>query len=172
MQLIYTEHLLIRRFTEADAPFIVELLNTPAFLKYIGDREVKCTEDAITYLQNGPLKSYEYHGFGLCLVALRETNKPIGMCGLIKRDTLEEIDIGFAFLPEYEGKGYAYECALAVLNYGLTTLGLKRIVAITSIENPRSVKLLERLGFRFEKIIRLQGSYEDLRLFTYPVYSN
>src|SRR5688572_6108430 len=112
-----TERLLITEFTFDDATFIQELVNTPSWIENIGDRNVKSEKDAKRYLENGPLKSYNEHGFGLYKVTLKETNLPIGMCGLIKRDMLEDVDIGFAFLPAYEGKGYGFESSSAVLNF-------------------------------------------------------
>jgi RimJ/RimL family protein N-acetyltransferase len=108
---------------------------------------------------------YSRLGFGLYLVELKEPAFPIGMCGLIKRETLEDVDIGFAFLPPYWGKGYAYEAAAAVMAYGEKVLGLNRIVAITSLDNDRSAKLLEKLGLRFEKMLKLAPGSEEVKLF-------
>ncbi len=163
--IIETERLILCQLTPSDAEFIYELLNTPTWIKYIGDRGIKNIEDAQNYIINGPAKSYQDDGFGLWLTKLKTDETPIGICGLLKRETLEDIDIGFAFLPEYTGQGYAFEAASATLNYGYTNLNLKRIVAITIKENLHSIKLLEKIGLRFEKNIFLPGDKEELMLF-------
>jgi RimJ/RimL family protein N-acetyltransferase len=126
---------------------------------------VRNNEDAIRYIQTGPIASYERFGFGLYLVELKETGVPIGMCGLLKRDTLPDVDIGFAFLPGYWSRGYAVESAAAVMNYGRETLRLRRIVAITSPDNDASIKLLEKIGLRFERMIKLSEDQPEVRLF-------
>jgi RimJ/RimL family protein N-acetyltransferase len=159
-----TQNLQIKEFVLEDAPFILELLNTPGWLQYIGDRNVKKTEDAEIYLQNGPFVSYKNNGFGLWNVVLKETNTSIGMCGLINRDTLDHPDIGFAFLPAYAGKGYGYEAATATLEYAVTTLGMDKIFAITLPENIASVKLLQKLGLAFDRDIQM--GEETLMLFS------
>jgi RimJ/RimL family protein N-acetyltransferase len=163
--LLTTERLILRAFTLNDADFIVHILNTPSWIRYIGDRGVRTVNDAHHYLLNGPMKSYEANGFGLLMVALKDAETPIGMCGLIKRDTLEDADIGFALLPEYAGQGYAFEAAAAVLDDARRHLNLPRIVAITLPENTRSVNLLNRLGLQFERIIQMAGDGEELMLF-------
>ena len=160
-----TERLYIRHLTKDDAPFILELLNDPSFIQNIGDRNVRTMTDAESYITNGPVSSYEKNGFGLDLVTLKETGQSIGICGLIKRDTLEDVDIGYAFLPKFWKKGYAVESALAVLEYGLTVQKLKRIVAITLEANKGSVRVLERIGLKFEKMVKLKGDDEELMLF-------
>jgi [ribosomal protein S5]-alanine N-acetyltransferase len=162
MTLIETDRLIISHFTLDDAAFIIKLVNSPGWLQYIGDRNVKTLDDARRYLENGPMKSYERRGFGLYRVAVKNTNTAIGMCGLIKREGLADIDIGFALLPAYAGRGYAYEAAAAVLAYGKNQLGLQRIVAICMVDNAPSIRLLQKLGLRFEKMIRLNE--EDLAL--------
>lgn len=159
-----TERLILSKLIVEDAPFILRLVNEPSWLKYIGDRGVKNLEDARKYILNGPIKSYKDNGFGLYLVRLKN-GIPIGLCGILKRDTLEDPDIGFALLPEYAGMGYAYEAAFAVLEYGRNALGIKRIVAITSSENFRSGKLLEKLGMKFSKMIRLSEDQEEVKLY-------
>ncbi|WP_128543255.1 GNAT family N-acetyltransferase [Larkinella soli] len=160
-----TPRLLLRRLTDADADFILELLNTPSWLRFIGDRGVRNPDDARGYIRNGPQHSYEQHGFGLDLVALKESGTPIGLCGLLKRDYLDHPDIGFAFLPDYAGKGYGYEAASAVIAYARTELGLEKIAAITDPDNTGSIRLLEKLGLRFRKRFFLAGTNEDLLLF-------
>jgi RimJ/RimL family protein N-acetyltransferase len=148
-----------------DAEFIFELVNEAAFIRNIGDKGVRTLEDARNYILNGPVASYAKFGFGLYLVELRETGEAIGICGLLKRDSLEDVDIGFAFLESFRQKGFAYESAAAVVNYGRDALGLRRIVAITSPDNERSMRVLEKIGLRFEKMIRMPGSDEDTRFF-------
>ncbi|KMN45691.1 GNAT family N-acetyltransferase [Bacillus sp. LK2] len=160
-----TERLILRWFDVKDASFIFELVNDPAWIQFIGDKGVRNLEDATNYILNGPVDMYNKIGFGLYLVERKEDLTPLGMCGLIKRDSLEDVDIGFAFLEKFRSKGYGYESASAVMEYGKNELGLKRIVAITSIDNADSGKLLEKVGLRFEKII--SGSGEDLKLFGY-----
>lgn len=163
--ILETERLSLRKFVLDDAAFILELVNDPDWLRFIGDRKVHSFEDARTYLQNGPLAMYDRSGFGLYAVTLKGDESPIGMCGLIKREGLDDVDVGFAFLLPYRSHGYAYEAAAAVLAYGRREFGLKRIVAITSLDNEKSIRLLERLGFVFEKTTRLPGSDEELKLF-------
>ena len=165
MNPLETQRLSIRRLVETDAPFILELLNEPAFIQYIGDRGVRNLDDARNYIQNGPLTMYERYGFGLCAVELKDSGVPIGMCGLIKRDALDDVDLGYALLELHRGKGYASEAAAAVIEYGQKVVGLKRIVAITDQGNQNSIHVLEKLGFRFEKLIRLPGEDEDINLF-------
>ena len=165
MTVIETERLVLRRLAIDDAEFIVELLNQPSFLRYIGDKEVRNNADAVRYIQGGPLASYERFGFGLYLVELKETGVPMGICGLLKRDSLPDVDVGFAFLPSYWSQGYAFEAAAAVMTYGRDVLGLRRIVAITSPDNEGSIRLLEKLGLRFERLIKLSADQSEVRLF-------
>ena len=165
MTVLETERLVLRKLHADDAEFIVGLLNQPSFLRYIGDKEVRNNEDAVRYIETGPIASYERFGFGLYLVELKETGVPIGMCGLLKRDSLPDVDIGFAFLPDYWSRGYAFESAAAVMDYGRETLRLRRIVAITSPDNDASIKLLEKIGLRFERMIKLAEDQPEVRLF-------
>jgi len=160
-----TERLLLRWLNAGDAAFVFDLLNDPSWIRYIGDKGVKTLEDAQLYIQNGPLKMYRRLGFGLYLVQLEETGEPIGICGLIKREALEDVDLGFAFLPKFWGNGYALESAAAVMAYGRRTFGLSRIVAVLSRDNGRSCKLLTKLGFRFERKVRLEANGEELELY-------
>lgn len=164
--ILETERLTLRPFTTGDAELILELLNEPAFLQYIGDRGVRTIEDARRYILNGPIASYEQFGFGPYRVALKDTDVPIGMCGLFKRDSLEDPDVGFAFLSRFRSQGYAFESASAVLTYGREVLGLPRIVAITAPDNEASIRLLEKLGLKFAGMIRLTGEDSESRLFT------
>ena len=165
MKILETDRLVLRRLTAKDAPFILELLNEPAFLENIGDRGARSLADARRYIAKGPIASYRRFGFGLYLVALKNSAVPTGICGLLKRDSLEHVDIGFAFLKKYWSHGYARESAAAVLNYGWTTLRLERIVAITKPHNQASITLLEKLGLRFEKMIQLSDHGGESKLF-------
>ena len=165
MKILETERLVLRRVSSDDAEFILELLNQPSFLRYIGDKGVRTTEDAVRYIQTGPVASYERFGFGLYLVELKETRVPIGMCGLLKRDTLPDADVGFAFLPDYWSQGYAFEAASGVMQYGREVLGLRRIVAITSLDNDASIRLLEKIGLKFEGLITPSEELGEVRLF-------
>jgi RimJ/RimL family protein N-acetyltransferase len=160
-----TERLFIRRFALSDAPFIIELLNQKSFIQNIRDIGVRTITDAENYLKNGSFKSYEQFGFGLSLVTLKD-GTPVGMCGLIKRDTLTDVDIGFAFLSDHEGKGYASESARSVLEEGRLIHKLKRVVAITNPENTGSINVLMKAGFQFEKMIRLSPEAMELKLFS------
>lgn len=163
---IQTDRLILRQFTLSDAAFILELVNEPSFIQNIGDRGVRTLSDAERYLENGPISSYARNGFGLLAVTLNETGQPIGMCGLIKRDTLEDVDIGYAFLPRFWSKGYALESAQAVMNHAKEVLGLKRVVAIVDPDNAGSIRLLEKLGMTFEKMVKLSEDDIDLKLFS------
>jgi RimJ/RimL family protein N-acetyltransferase len=162
-----TDRLALRPLTEADAAFIRELLNEPSFIKFIGDRHVRTSDDARAYIRNGPLASYKRFGFGLLLVTLKDAGTPIGICGLLKRDTLADVDVGFAFLPAYWSKGYGFESAAAVIADGRARFGLTRIVAITNPENAASMRLLQRLGLTFERMIRMSDEGVDLRLYAW-----
>lgn len=161
-----TQNLRFRPFNLADTKFILELVNTEDWLKYIGDRNVHSEKDAENYLVNGPLKSYTENGFGLSMVELKDSRTPVGMCGLIKRAGLDDIDIGFALLPKFYKKGYAVEIAEATLNYGFEKLNLPKIVAITMESNSSSIALLKKIGMRFEKNVNLPNDPETLLLFS------
>lgn len=168
MQILETERLIIRHLTTDDAEFILELLNEPDFIKNIADRGVRTADDARNYIENGPAASYAKNGFGLFAVTLKESGVPIGMCGLIRRDFWEDIDIGYAFLERHWGKGYAYEAASAILAYGQHVLKIKRIVAFTTLDNDASIRVLEKIGLRFEKIMTLPGYEGESRFFVLP----
>lgn len=149
-----TERLVLREIdSDRDAAFVLELLNTPKFHKYIGDRGVRDLDGAREFSETRYRKSYTDNGFGLYAVELRDSGKPIGLCGFVKRDELPAPDLGFAFLPEFERKGYGFESASAALRYGRETLGLSSLLAITSLDNDASGKLLEKLGFTFTELI-------------------
>lgn len=147
-----TSRLELVEFTVDDAAFIVRLVNDPDWIRYIGQRDVHTEGDARGYLERGPIAMYARHGYGLWRVARRVDGLPVGMCGLIKRDSLQDVDVGFAFLPEYRGLGYAAEAAAATLALASERYGLRRVVAIASPDNGRSLRLLEKLGMVSEGI--------------------
>lgn len=160
-----TERLILRELDPDDALFMLTLLNDADFLRNIGDRGVRTLEQAREYLIAGAMASYRQHGFGLWAVRLANDPACIGICGLIRRPTLDDVDIGYAFLPEWRGKGYALEASQACMELGRQRFGLHRIVAITSLDNPASAQLLEKIGFRFERLIRASEESDELRLF-------
>jgi len=162
---VLTPRLVIRELTFADAPFIVTLLNDPAFILNIGDRGVRTPEDACEYLTAGPLASYARHGFGLGAATLAATGEPIGICGVLRRAELTEPDLGFAFLPQFRGQGYAFEAASAVKADAHARLGLATLLAIVNPVNTSSIRLLGKLGFAREGSVRLSGESIDLYLF-------
>jgi len=166
MHVLETERLTLRRLSLDDAGFILALLNDPSFLRFIGDKGVRNLDDARQYILKGPIESYRQLGFGIYLVALKIADVPIGMCGLVKRDALADVDIGFAFLPEFRSRGYAFESAAAVKDYGLSVIGLKRLLAITNNDNQASIKVLEKIGLKFERMIRLAEDTPEIRLYT------
>lgn len=165
MQILETDRLILRQLSTADAAFILELVNEPSFIQNIGDRGVRTLEEARAYILRVAISSYEKNGFGLYLVELKDSGQAIGMCGLIKRDGLEDVDIGYAFLPRFWLKGYAVEAALAVKDYARDALGLKRLVAITDPANQGSIRVLEKIGLKYEKMIRLSDDDIELKLF-------
>src|SRR5713226_1802429 len=145
-----TNRLSLRRLSIDDADFILKLLNEPSFIHNIGDRGVRTIEEARAYILNGPVASYEKYGFGLWLVEAKHSGARVGICGLLKREVLEDIDIGYALLPEFWSRGYALESASAVLSYAREELRLKRVVAVVNPDNQSSIRLLEKIGFEFE----------------------
>jgi ribosomal-protein-alanine N-acetyltransferase len=165
LTILETERLLLRQLSTEDAEIILELLNEPSFIRNIGDRGIRTIEGANSYILNGPVASYAKNGFGLYLVKLKETNDSIGMCGLIKRDTLEDVDIGYAFLPKFWSKGYAVEAAQAVKEYARDKIQLNRIVAIVDPQNQGSIRVLEKIGLQFEKMVKLSEDDIELKLF-------
>ena len=165
MSLLVTARLSLRRLEPGDAPFVLELLNDPGWLAHIGDRGVRDLTGARDYIETGPLRMYARHGFGLYLVALRESGTPVGMCGLVRRDGLDDVDIGFAFLAACCGRGYATEAATAVLRHAREDLGIGRVVAITLPGNAGSRRVLERIGLVCERRVRLPGDDAELLLY-------
>jgi len=165
MNILETPRLILRNANADDAPFMLDLLNQPSFIRFIGDRGIRSLDGAREYIETRLVKSYKDNGFGLYITLLKEENLPIGLCGLVKRDGLDDIDIGFAFLAQHESKGYGFESASAVMEYSKNTLGLKRIAGITTPDNEKSIGLLEKLGLKFEKMIKLPNDTEELKFF-------
>ena len=166
MTVLSTQRLELRHLDACDAPFMLELLNDQSFIANIGDRGVRTVADAARYIQDRMAPSYARYGYGLYLVELRATGAAIGICGLVRRDYLDDPDIGFAFLPPFLGQGYALESATAVSAHAFETLGLPRLLAITSPHNARSMQLLEKIGLRFERMITPPGEAREIRLYT------
>jgi RimJ/RimL family protein N-acetyltransferase len=163
--LIETQRLRLRHFVEEDAATILKILNEPSFIENVGDKGVRTIDDAIAYLQNGPIASYAANGFGAYLVELKESGKPIGMCGLLKRAQFDDPDIGYTFFPEFWRQGFAAEAVAAVLDESRRTLGIDRIIAIVSPHNTPSSKLLEKLGFAFRETTNFQPSGDEVLLY-------
>jgi len=163
-----TDRLTLRRFTEDDATFILRLLNEPSFLEFVGDKGVRTLDDARRYLREGPIASYKKHGFGLYLVQHGEDGCSIGMCGLLKRDSLDDPDIGFGFIPEFWSQGFATEAARAVLERARNLHSLDRVVAITATRNGSSIRVLEKIGLRFKEMVRLSADAPEICLYSTP----
>jgi ribosomal-protein-alanine N-acetyltransferase len=164
LKVIQTERLVLRQLELNDADFILELLNEAAFLRFIGDKGVRDLESAREYIEKGPIDSYGRHGFGLYATCLLD-GTPTGVCGLVKREVLVDADVGFAFLSRHRSKGYAVESAAAVLAHARRVLRLPRIVAIADPENSGSIAVLEKIGLKFERMIRLTEHSRELKLF-------
>ncbi|MCA1062637.1 GNAT family N-acetyltransferase [Rossellomorea sp. AcN35-11] len=162
MNVTETDRLILRWVELSDAGFIQKLLNEPGWLKYIGDKGIRTLDDARSYIVNGPRAMYEREGFGLFLTERKEDHIPIGLCGLIKREGLEDVDIGFAFLSEHQSKGYALEAACATVKLA-KKLGFNRLVAITTHDNDSSSKLLEKLDMQLEGYVTLPNDTEELK---------
>jgi len=160
--MLETERLTLSPLSYRDSEFILELVNEPAFIRFIGDRHVRTLEDAKEYLRKGPIESYELNGFGLCLVGRKDDQAPLGMCGLVKREAFEYPDLGFAFLEKYWANGYAHESSLAMIDHAANELGLKRIIAIADADNRSSISLLHKLGFHFEHMVCMPGETKEL----------
>ncbi len=163
--MVETKRLRLREMDDEDGPFFLLVLNEPAFVRNVGDRGVRSSAAAVDYLRERITPSYKKNGFGLWLVELKESGEPIGICGLIKRDALQDVDVGFSFLEQYWSRGFAFEAAAATLEYGWRVAKLPRIVAITTPQNVSSIRLLEKLGLRYEKRIQLPPETVEVMLF-------
>lgn len=166
MTVLETERLILRRLTTDDAEFMLELMNEPGFIRYVADRGLRTTADAAAYISEKILPSYTRFGFGFYLLNLKESETAIGICGLVKRDNLENVDVGFSILQRFCGKGYAYEAAAAVMDYGRSVLGLVGIVGVTAPGNLTSIHLLQKLGLKFQRKIHLPGYGPESLLFS------
>ena len=164
--ILETERLMLRELNLNDSQFMIELLNSPGWLQFIGDRNVRTETQSMAYLEHGPLRSYRENGFGLYLVERKSDHLGVGLCGILKRDFLEVPDIGFAFLPEFNGMGYAYESAGATMKYATDTLKIPHLCAITTPENVRSIRLLEKIGLKLSGTILYPETNEELLLFS------
>jgi RimJ/RimL family protein N-acetyltransferase len=160
-----TPRLVLRRLDFDDAPFLVSLLNQPSFIANIGDRGVRNVEGAHRYLREGPLAMYDRYGFGLWHVARKSDGSDIGMCGLLKRDNLPDVDVGYAYLPEFWGLGYAVEAAAATLAHGARKFGLGRVIGVVSQGNSSSIRVLEKIGMQFERMFPMHPGEPDVRLY-------
>lgn len=160
-----TPRLILRRLDFSDAPFLVGLLNQPSFLENIGDRGVRNVDDAHRYLREGPMAMYERYGFGLWHVARRSDGASIGMCGLLRRDILPDVDVGYAYLPEFWGQGFAIEAAEATLRHASRRFHLSRVIGVVSEGNTASIRVLEKLGMRFERTVSMKAGEPDVRLY-------
>jgi RimJ/RimL family protein N-acetyltransferase len=166
MKILETERLRLRTLDTGDAVFYLRLVNTPGFIEFIGDRGIRTVEAAAEAIANGPMAMQAELGHSIYLVELKEGGEPVGMSGLIKRDTLDNADIGYAFLPEHCGRGYAYEAAAGVLEHARRDIGLTRLLAITSPGNAASIGLLQKLGLRLQKVVHLTADDPGTNLFS------
>lgn len=164
-----TDRLRLRWLTEDDAAFLCALLNDPDFLHFIGDRGVRTEAGARAYARERIRPHYAAHGFGMYAVVPKDGAHPVGLCGLVRRDGLDGVDLGFAFLPAWRRRGYAVEAARAVIAHARRDAGLTRLLAITQPDNTASIRTLESLGFRYERMVRLPGEDDDLRLYALPI---
>jgi RimJ/RimL family protein N-acetyltransferase len=166
LNVIETERLNLREMSETDAEFMLEVLNDPGFVRYVGDRGVRTIEDAARYISERFVESYRQNGFGLWLVETKDEKVSAGICGLLKRGTLPGIEVGYAFLPPFRSKGYAFEAASAALRHARDVLGLPRLYAIVNPDNAISIRVLEKLCMKFERMVRLSGEESDVKLFS------
>lgn len=165
MKILETERLSLRHVNTDDAEFILALLNEPAYIQNIGDRGIRTLEQAKKYILDRLISSYEKHGFGLYLVELKKTGEATGICGLVKREGLDDVDVGYGFLPTFWGKGYATESVLALKKYAKNAVGLKRVAGIVAPDNQGSIRVLEKAGLMYEKMVKLSEDDIDLKLY-------
>ena len=165
MLMIETDRLILREFTLDDASFVLQLVNEPSWIENIGDKNVHNIADAQDYIVSGPMQSYQDNGYGLYMAELKLKGGPVGMCGLVKRDFFRDPDVGFAFLPEYWGLGFASEAGKATLQYARNQLNIDTVLGITSVDNKGSMRVLEKIGLKYDKMVDLPGYNEQSRLF-------
>jgi len=166
LNVIETERLSLREMAEADAGFVLEVLNDPGFVRFVGDRGVRTVEEAARYIDERFAESYRQHGFGLWLVEAKDGGMPVGICGLLKRKELGVVEVGYAFLPTFRARGYAFEAASAAQRHARDVLGLPRLYAVVNPDNAASIRVLEKLGMKFERMVRLLGEESDISLFS------
>ena len=167
LQIAETSRLTLRHVGLDDAAFFLRLVNEPSWIANIGDRGVRSLADAERYIETRTLAMYRTLGFGMYVLAAKPQGQPIGVCGFFKRESLPDVDLGFALLPEFWGQGYALEAAAAVMQYGQQTLGFARVLGITNPDNHRSGRLLEKLGFRYERLVQMPPDNETLKLYVF-----
>ncbi|MBA2623288.1 MAG: GNAT family N-acetyltransferase [Chthoniobacterales bacterium] len=169
--ILETERLRLRLVKEGDADFFLEILNEPAFIRFVADRGVRTRAEALDYIANKIWPSYTEFGFGFYITELKTGGEPVGMCGLVKRETLPDVDIGYSTLRKFWGRGYAFEAAAALMKHGREQLGIPRINGFTASDNVSSIKLLEKLGLRYEKTIQLPGYLSETMMFVEPSFA-
>lgn len=166
LSVIVTERLSLREMSAADAGFVLEILNDPGFIRFVGDRGVRSLEDAARYASERFVESYRQNGFGLWLVETKDEKVPVGMCGLLKRKELNVVEVGYAFLPSFRARGYAFEAAAAVKTYARDVLKLPRLHAVVNPDNAVSIRVIEKLGMKYEHPVRLLGESSDISLYS------
>ena len=166
---IRTVRLCLSALSLDDAPFILELTNEPSFKRYLGDKGIRSADDSIAYLRDVPLRHYADHGFGLFRVSLIGQDPAVGICGLVSRSEFPAPDLGFAFLRKHWSQGYALEASRAVLAHARGELGLTRVIAMADEGNVASTRLLDKLGFRFERMTRMPGETIEVRQYTFDL---
>ncbi|EGQ9158387.1 GNAT family N-acetyltransferase [Vibrio parahaemolyticus] len=166
MKTLTTERLILRLVSVDDAPFILELYNHPDFYRFVGDKQMRTDYEAVRYIKENMLRMEEKKGVSLLVVEDKQTKQPLGICGLVKRDTLNTYDIGYGFLPSAYGQGFAIEAAKAVIEYAKQAMQLSQLLAITNNDNIRSISLLKKLGFEFERVEQQYDNGRTLELYT------
>ncbi|HGY9568454.1 TPA: GNAT family N-acetyltransferase [Vibrio harveyi] len=166
MKTLTTKRLTLRLVSVEDAPFILELYNQPDFYRFVGDKQIRTLEEAKRYIQDNMLRMQELKGVSLLVVETNHDKQPVGICGLVKRDTLTAFDIGYGYLPSAYGKGYAKEAASVVVDFAREEMNVENLVAITNNDNIRSISLLEKLGFQFERVEQTYDNGRTLQLYT------
>ncbi|HEY8309908.1 MAG TPA: GNAT family N-acetyltransferase [Gemmatimonadaceae bacterium] len=169
MTVLETERLVVRHLTLDDAEFILRLVNEPSFIANIGDRGIRSLEQASNYLLDGPIKSYQRHGHGPYLTALKLSLVPIGICGLLKRDEFDDMDLGYALLPEFWAQGFAFEASTALLAFAHSSLGAERVLGLVSPHNHQSIGLLEKLGFSFTELRQIKPDAPPTALYLHVI---
>ncbi|AKU24095.1 GNAT family N-acetyltransferase [Massilia sp. MB5] len=166
MKILATARLTLRTLETSDAPFFLQMINDPSWIENIGDKGIRTVAEAEKNIEQGPVLMQRRLGYSLYLVERSSDGVPVGLCGLIKRDALPDADIGYAIWPEYWGEGYAYEAAAAVVLHARDSIGLVRLLGITSPQNLRSNNLLKKLGLSFVRVVRFKDDGSDTNLYS------